>query len=128
MSDDCGWMPKYRTMCPEPGPLDMFLLVFINGRRVGIMPIADRPKMTFAAKALTETHNCQVKLLPVTSEELMNFLRFKPAEQKPIEDLDAEFRKQAIQNGMDVLRENNRPEQREDAFVLLRQLGALHDQ
>jgi hypothetical protein len=62
----------------------------------------------------------------MTGNEMMNFLAITPEPQKPLDALDPEFRKQAIQNCMDVLREHSRADEREEALNLLRLLGALH--
>ena len=125
MSDYSSWRPHFRAMCPEPGPQDLFLVVFINGQRVGIQHASDHARWKYAAERLAQEHRCQVKVLPMTGDEMMNFLGIKPAAPQPIENLDIEFREQAVRNCMDVLRECGSQEDRKQALKLLGQLGTL---
>ena len=125
MSDYSSWRPRFRAMCPEPGPRDLFLVILIEGKRAAIHPAADHAKWRWAAERLAETQQCQVKVLPMSAGELMNFLGIKPDAPQPIENLDTAFREQAVRNCMDVLRECGSQEDREQALELLSQLGAL---
>lgn len=125
MSNYSSWRPSFRAMCPEPGPLDLFLVVFINGQRVSIQHATDHARWKVAADRLAHEQRCQVKVLPMTGEEMMNFLGINSAPPQPIANLDPEFREQAVRNCMDVLRECGSQEDREQALELLSQLGAL---
>ena len=125
MNDYRSWRPRFRAMCPEPGPQDLFLLVLIDGRRVTIQHAADYAQWRVAAERLAESQQCQVKVLPTTGGELMNFLGIRRAHPQPVEGLDPAFREQAVKNCMDVLRECGGQADREDALKLLGQLGAL---
>jgi hypothetical protein len=125
MADYRSWRPRFRAICPEPGPEDLFLVVLIDGRRVTIQHAADYARWRGAAERLAESQQCQVKVLPMSGRELMNFLGIRPAEAQPIEALDPAFREHAVRNCLDVLRECGGQEDREDALKLLGQLGAL---
>lgn len=125
MSDYASWRPRYRAMCPEPGPQDLFLVILIDGRRVAIQHAADHAKWRGAAERLAESQQCQVKVLPMTGTELMNYLGIKPNAPQPIETLAPDFRQQAVRNCVDVLRECGGQEDREQALDLLGHLGVL---
>ncbi|URD61824.1 hypothetical protein M8312_04750 [Sphingomonas sp. KRR8] len=113
-------------MCPEPGPHDLFLLVLIDGQRATIQHAADHARWRVAAERLAESQRCQVKVLPMTGGELMNYLGIRPAAPHPLESVDTEFRAQAVRNCMDVLRECGSQEDRELALDLLGKMGALN--
>jgi hypothetical protein len=125
LADYRSWRSRFRAICPEPGPQDLFLLVLINGRRAAIQHAADYAQWRGAAERLAESQQCQVKVLPMTGGELMNFLGIHCADLQPIEGIDAAFREQAVRNCLDVLRECGGQQDREDALTLLGQLGAL---
>lgn len=120
-----SWRPRYRAICPEPGPDDHFLVVLIEGKRVAMHPAADHARWRWAAEQLAESQQCQIKVLPMTGDEMLNFYGIKPAPPQPIGNLDPAFREQAVKNYMDVLRECGSQEDREQALKLLTQLGAL---
>ena len=120
-----SWRPRYRAICPEPGPDDLFLVVLIEGKRLAMHPAADHARWRWAAEQLAERQQCQVKILPMTGDEMLNFYGIKPAPPQPIENMDPAFREQAIKNCMDVLRECGSQEDREQALKLLAHLGAL---
>lgn len=94
-----------------PGPHDLFLLILINGVRVAIQPVDDHERLTQAAERLAHEQKCHVKVLPMTGNEMMNFLgiMLEPGPLRPIESLDPEFRKQGIQNSVDLLRDSQEP-------------------
>jgi hypothetical protein len=125
MTDYRSWRPKYRAMCPDPGPQDLFLVILINGKRVAIHHATDHEKWKAAAVRLAHEHQCQVKVLPMAGDELMNFLGMVPASPQPMENLDPAFREQAVKNCMDVLRECSMQEDRELAIELLGHLKVL---
>ena len=125
MSDYASWRPRHRAMCPEPGPEDLFLVVLIDGRQASIQPATDHAQWRGAAARLAADQQCQVKVLPMTGSELMNYLGLKPAAAQSMDTLDPAFREQAVRNCMDVLRECCRLEDREQALDLLGHLGVL---
>ena len=125
MSDYRSWQPRFRAACPEPGPQDLFLLILIDGRRVAIQHAADHARWRVAAERLAQSQRCQIKVLPMSGGELMNFLGIRPAERQPIENLDSAFRDQAVRNCMDVLRQCGAQEDREMALDLLAKMGVL---
>lgn len=120
-----SWRPRFRAMCPEPGPQDLFLVILINGQRVGIQPAEDYARWRWAAEQLADQQRCQVKVLPMTGDEMMKFYGIVPHPPQPIANLDPEFRAQAVHNCMEVLREGALQEDREQALELLGKLGAL---
>jgi hypothetical protein len=125
MNDYRSWRPRYRAMCPEPGPEDLFVVILIDGRRAAIHHAADHAQWRVAAERLAESQQCQVKVLPMSGRELMNFLGIAPSPPQGIENMDEAFREQAVRNCKDVLRECGSSEDREQALTLLNHLGAL---
>ncbi|AJA09079.1 hypothetical protein SKP52_10890 [Sphingopyxis fribergensis] len=125
MTDYRSWRAPFRAMCPEPGPHDLFLVILINGRRAAIQHADDYDKWRSAAEELAAQENCNVKVLPMSGSELMNFLGIEPAPPHPIANLDPAFRDQAVKNCMDVLRECAGASDRGDALDLLGHLGVL---
>ena len=128
MSDYRSWRPIYNAMCPEPGARDLFLLVLVNGRRATIQHASDHARWRSAAERLAHEQRCQVKVLPMTGDELMNFLGIVPGPPQPIEKLkedDPAFYEQSVCNCLDVLRECGSQEDREQALELLTKLGIL---
>jgi hypothetical protein len=123
-----SWRPIFQAMCPEPGPRDMFVVVLINGKRVGFDHIEAHPKLCAAGQKLATEHKCQVKVLPMNGHELMTFLGIELGPGQPIEPMDPAFRAQAIKNCMDALRECDDVRLREDALIMLKALGALNEQ
>lgn len=125
MSDYNSWRPIFRAMCPDPGPRDLFILVLIEGKRAAIHPATEHTRWRGIAERFAESQRCQVKVLPMTGGELMNYLNIKPDPPQPIESMDPEFRQQALRNCKDVLRGCGSQEDRDQALELLTQLGAL---
>ena len=126
MNDFRSWRPRYRAMCPEPGPEDLFIVILIDGRRVSIHHAADHAQWRVAAERLAESQQSQVKVLPMSGGELINFLGIAPSPPQPIQNMDEAFREQAVKNCLDVLRECGSQEDREQALSLLDQMGVLH--
>lgn len=104
----------------------MFLVMLLNGKRVSIQPITEYEKLRAVAQSFAADQKCHVKVLPMNGRELMNFYGIEPGASKPMSELDPAFRAQAVQNCMDVLRENGEPRERDEAIEMLKQLGALH--
>lgn len=125
MTDFRSWRAINRAMCPEPGPRDLFLVILINGKRVGIQHGQDYQKWRVAAERLAAQEQCNVKVLPMSGGEMMNFLGLQPRAPHPLADLDPAFREQAVKNCMDVLRECNEERDRADALDMLNHLGVL---
>lgn len=126
MNDYRTWRPIYRAMCPEPRPRDLFLVVMMNGKRVSVLPVSDYCRVRPLAEAFAIEQQCQVKVLPMSGTELMNFYGIVPEAPKPMDTLDPAFRAQAVQNCMDAISECHEPRERGEALDLLKQLGALH--
>lgn len=128
MTNYASWQPIHRAMCPLPGPRDQFVVILINGKRMGFQLIGDFDqfdKLSTAAAKLAAEHKCQVKLLPMTGGELMNFLGIEPAASQPIDSMDPSFRQQAIRNCMSVISECDDARLRQDATDMLRALGVM---
>lgn len=125
MTDYRTWRAPYRAMCPEPGPHDAFLVILVNGKRVGIRHADEYDRWRKAAEQIAVSEKCQVKVLPMITSEMINFLGIDPAEPQPIANLDPAFREQAVKNCMDVLRECNEPRSREEALDMLKLMGVL---
>lgn len=128
MTDYRSWRPRFRAMCPEPGPQDLFLVILVNGQRARIRSVEHYDRWRAAAERLADEHQCQVKVLPMTGDELMNFYGIVPGPPQSIEKLkedDPEFYEQSVRNCMDVLRECGSQDDREQALDLLTKMGAL---
>lgn len=126
MTDYRSWRSVYRAMCPEPGPRDLFIVILINGKRVAVHHADEYHKWRTAAERLAAQEDCNVKVLPMSGNELMNFLGVEPEPEQPISNLDPVFRAQAVKNCMDVLREGGTGERdRADALDMLSHLGVL---
>ena len=125
MTDYRSWRPRFRAMCPEPGPQDLFLVILVNGQRASIQSVEDYDRWRWAAEQLAEQQQCQVKVLPMTGDEMMNFYGISPQPPQPIANLDREFREQAVRNCLDVLRECGSQKDRAQALDLLTKMGAL---
>ena len=125
MHDYQSWQPRYRAICADPGPEDLFVVILIDGRRVAIHPATDHFRWRWAAERLAASHQCQVKVLPMTGTEAMNFYGIKPAPPQSIENIDPAFREQAVENCFVVLSESGSQRDREQALELLTHLGAF---
>lgn len=125
MTDYRSWRAAHRAMCPEPGPRDLFLVILINGRRATIQHADEYDRWRKAAERLAAQEQCDVKVLPMSGGEMMNFLGIEPAPPQPIANLDPAFREQAVKNCMDVLRECASERDRADALDMLGHLGVL---
>lgn len=125
MSDYRSWRPIYNAMCPEPGAHDLFLVILINGRRVAIQDAGEHERWKVAAERLAKAEQCQVKVLPMTGDEMMGFLGMTCAPPQPIDNLDPAFRDAAVQNCMNVLRDGVNARERGEALELLGHLGVL---
>ncbi len=125
MTDYRSWRAPFRAMCPEPGPLDLFLVILINGKRVAIQQADEYERWRVAAERLAAQEGVNVKVLPMSGSELMNFLGIETEPDQPIADLDPAFRAQAVTNFMDVLRGGSSERDRADALDMLGHLGVL---
>lgn len=126
MSDYRTWRPIYRALCPEPGPRHLFLVVLMNGKRVGIQPVTEYEKLRNAMEHFASEQQCHVMVLPMSGGELMNFYGIVPEAPKPMDTLDPACRAQAVKNCMDVLRTAHEERERDEALDLLTKLGALY--
>lgn len=127
MTNYASWRPIYRAMCPDPGPRDLFVVILVNGKRIGLFHIEAYPKLRETAHKLAEQHKCQVKVLPMTGEELLNFcgIQWSPTGPvQPIENMEPAFRAQAIKNCRDAISECEDARLRQDALAMLDVLGA----
>lgn len=125
MSDFRSWRAPFRAMCPEPGPRDLFLVILIDGRRVAIHHADEYERWRVAAERLAAQEGVNVKVLPMSGSELMNFLGIEVEPSQPIANLDPAFRAQAVKNFMDVLRGDSGERGRAEALDMLGHLGAL---
>lgn len=125
MTDYRSWRAPYRAMCPEPGPRDLFLVILINGKRAAIQQADEYERWRKAAERLAAQEGVNVKVLPMSGSEMMNFLGIEPEPPQPIANLDPAFREQAVKNFMDVLRESSSERDRADALDMLGHLGVL---
>lgn len=100
---------KHRAVCPEPGQLDRFLVVLVNGKRMGFYGVEQFERLRTTCVVIARQHKCQIKVLPMTSDELWAFYGIKPAEPQP---MDLAFRQHAIEACEEVLRDSQNPDER----------------
>jgi hypothetical protein len=105
MTDLRSWEQQqpYRAVCPPPGPLDDFLVVLINGKRVAFYGIDQHSHLRMVCMTLAMREKCQIKVLPVTGKELLALYGVEPAPPQPIANLDHAFREQVIKNCHEAL-------------------------
>jgi hypothetical protein len=128
MNDLRTWEEQqpHRAVCPPPGPLDDFLVVLINGKRVAFYGIDQHSHLRMVCMTLAMREKCQIKVLPVTGKELLALYGVEPAPPQPIANLDHAFREQAVRNCMDAIREcDDDPRLRQDALDMLSTLGVM---
>ncbi|MCB2049124.1 MAG: hypothetical protein KDE32_13010 [Novosphingobium sp.] len=125
-----SWQPPYHAMCPQPGRDDLFLVILVNGFRMDIRGIDEWRYWWEHAGTLAQEHKVNIKVLPMTGSELMNFCGFKPepGPLRPMAELkerDPEFYEGAIRNCRDVVfSDRASADQRREAVDLLMQMGA----
>lgn len=119
MTNYASWRPIYRAMCPEPGPRDLFVVILIDGKRVGVRPVEEYKRWRTAAERLAREHECQVKVLPMGGHEVLAFYGIEPAAPQSIDKMDPAFRTEAIQNCMDAIIECDDARLRKDALDML---------
>ena len=83
-----SWQPPYHAMCPQPGRDDLFLVILVNGFRMDIRGIDEWRYWWEHAGTLAQEHKVNIKVLPMTGSELMNFCGFKP-EPGPLRPMSA---------------------------------------
>jgi hypothetical protein len=121
-----SWMPRHRVTTVQPGKLDVFVVTLVNGK-VGLFePITLYEAALGRAHAFIKEHPCQIKVLPMTGDEVRNFLgpTFDPT-SFPRPGAGAE-RQEMIRNLLQIARETNDEDARHHAFDLLAGMGAFH--
>lgn len=125
MLEYASWRPIYRAMCPEPGPRDTLLLLFANGKRMGMYPVDHYNRLRALCEQWAKALEVQIKLLPVSGDEVFNFLGIQPGPFRPIDTMDPVERQQLVASCMGVMLEDPEPRIRHEAADLLRLLGAM---
>lgn len=110
---------RYRAVCPEPQPCDVFLVLLINGKRVAINPVSDYPEMRMAAERVALANRCHVKLLPLAGDEVLSFLGITPGQFAPD---DPAMRQLDIRSCVEVMLKFGSGDECED---VLRRLGTM---
>ncbi len=118
-----SWEPRHRVTTISPGKLDLFVATFIDGKRATIDPITEYEAALTKAEAFLREHRCQIKVLPMTGEEVRNFLGISLPDHP--EPMDADVRQQVIDTLMQVAREGSDPDARRDALELLTEMGVI---
>ena len=118
-----SWEPRFRVTTILPGKLDLFVVTFIDGVRATIDPITDYEAALAKARLFHGERRCQIKVLPMTGEEVRNLLGIKlPDHPEPV---DAAVRQMMVETLMQVARNSNDADARTDALNLLADLGVL---
>lgn len=118
-----SWEPRHRATTISPGKLDLFAVTFVDGKRATIDPIADYEAALTKAEAFLREHRCQIKVLPMTGEEVRNLLGIRLPDHP--EPMDAAVRQLIIDTLMQVVRESSDRDARADAVGLLTEMGVL---
>lgn len=118
-----SWEPRYRVTTTAPGKLDLFAVTFINGRRATIDPITHYEGALAKARSFLGERRCQIKVLPMTGEEVRNLLGIRLPEHP--EPVDAAVRQMMVETLMQVARDSNDPDARADALALLADMGVI---
>lgn len=118
-----AWEPRHRFTTITPGKWDLFVAVLVNGRRATLDPISNYDVVVAQARAFHRDHPCQVKVLPLTGEELRNLFGLQAA-AKP-DPMDDAMRQQLVATLTDVAANSNDGDARRDAMSLLSEMGVL---
>ena len=121
MNSYWNWWPRYKVMTDQPGPRDVALLVFADGKRVGMFPVADYERVLANVRQLAEVAKAQVKLLPVTGQELLGFLGTTAAKLGAgrSHEHDAWDRHLVVNACTEALQKSDDPGVRKDAYDML---------
>ena len=118
-----SWEPRHRVTTIAPGKLDLFVVTLIDGKRAAVSAIVDYEEALAKARAFHRDHPCQIKVLPMTGEEMRNLFNLCVPDGR--ESISSEDREMVIGTLTQVAREGADPDARRDAFDLLTRLGAL---
>lgn len=123
-----SWSNRKRIVTAEPLPREPLVLVFVEGKLAAV----HRSELYVAVKAHAEEvfrsqSRFSVKVLPVTFDEAMNFLRVSREEFAASfsEDERCEMRADLVQELKRVLREENDAETRQEAYDALVAMGEI---
>lgn len=118
-----SWEPRHRCMTIQPGKLDLFVVTLVDGRRVALDPITDYDAALARARAFHSDHRCQIKVLPMTGDELFNLLGIKRPESP--QPFDAELHRTTVDRLWQIVRDSPDHEARADALALLTDMGVV---
>lgn len=118
-----AWGPRHRVTTVAPGKLDTFVLVLVNGKPVKLHPVMEYEDALARARAFHRNHPCQMKVLPMTGEELFNLLGItRPTRPQP---MDADDQMLMVTTLKSILRDSADPDARADALALLTDMGVV---
>ncbi len=118
-----GWEPRHRCTTIQPGKLDLFVVTLVDGRRAAVDPITDYDAGLARARTFHRDHPCQIKVLPMTGDELFNLLGItRPERSQPF---DAELHRTTVNRLWQIVRDSPDHEARSDALALLSDMGMV---
>ncbi len=117
-----GW-PFSGFFTTRPGKADLFVLTFLDGGVVSIDGITNYDAAVTRAQALHRERDCQVKVLPVTSEVVFSLFGIRPPERP--EPMNPALRSSFVRTLTRIVRKSTDRDARIEASDLLRQMGVM---
>lgn len=105
----------------RPRRMDLFVLTLIDGEITSIETIMDYDAAVTRAHALQRDRDCQVKVLPVTSEVVFSLFGIKPPERP--EQMDPALRRKLVNRLAKIARSSADRGARVEATALLKEMG-----
>ena len=118
-----AWEPRHRCTTIAPGKLDLFVVTLVEGKLAALNTVMDYDSALERAREFHRDNPCQIKVLPISGEELRNYLGIDlPKTQRPMTEAEREMIHGRLTG---ILRNSNDADARADALDLLSQLGTV---
>lgn len=118
-----AWEPRCRCTTVAPGKLDLFVVTLVEGRLAALDTVMDYEAALERARGFHRDNPCQIKVLPMTGEELRNYLGIElPKTRRPMTEAE---RKMVHDRMTNILRDSNDADARADALDLMSELGMV---
>lgn len=118
-----AWGPRHRCTTIAPGKLDLFVVTLVEGKLGALDTVMDYEAALERAREFHRDNPCQIKVLPMSGEELRNYLGIElPKTQRPMTEAEREMVHGKLTG---ILRDSNDADTRADALDLLSELGMV---
>ena len=118
-----GWEPRFRCTTIAPGKLDLFVVTLVEGKLAALDTVMDYDAALERARGFHRDNPCQIKVLPMSGEELRNYLRIElPKKRRPMTEAEREMVHGTLTG---ILRVSNDADTRADALDVLSGLGMV---